>query len=297
MDRVLPSEGRSHRFESCQARHFYKGVRTRDKYIILIMLTFPNIDPVAIDLGILQIRWYGISYIAGILGAWALLHHRAKSGRFDWTTVQVSDLMFYGILGVILGGRLGSVLFYNLPYYLDHPLDVIKVWQGGMSFHGGLLGVIIAAWFYGRRIDKTFFEVTDFLVPVVPVGLFTGRIGNFINAELWGKPSDLPWAMVFPNAGALPRHPSQLYEAFLEGLCLFIILWWFSSRPRPLMAVSALFLLFYGLFRFAVEFMREPDAHLGYLGFGWLTMGQVLSFPMVLIGIILLVMGYRKFRT
>ena len=153
------------------------------------------------------------------------------------------------------------MLFYNLPYYLDNPLDVVKVWQGGMSFHGGLLGVMIAGWLYGRRINKAFFEVTDFLVPVVPVGLFTGRIGNFINAELWGKPADVPWAMVFPNAGALSRHPSQLYEAFLEGLCLFIILWWFSTRPRPLMAVSALFLLFYGLFRFAVEFMREPDAH------------------------------------
>ena len=260
------------------------------------MLTFPNIDPVAIDLGFIQIRWYGISYIAGILGAWALLHYRAKSGRFGWTTEQVADLIFYGILGVILGGRLGSVLFYNLPYYLDNPLDVVKVWQGGMSFHGGLLGVMIAGWLYGRRINKAFFEVTDFLVPVVPVGLFTGRIGNFINAELWGKPADVPWAMVFPNAGALSRHPSQLYEAFLEGLCLFIILWWFSTRPRPLMAVSALFLLFYGLFRFAVEFMREPDAHLGYLGFGWLTMGQVLSLPMILIGIILLVIGYGRFR-
>ena len=259
------------------------------------MLTFPNIDPVAVDLGIIQIRWYGISYIAGILGAWALLHYRAKSGRFNWTTEQVADLIFYGILGVILGGRLGSVLFYNLPYYLDHPLDVVKVWQGGMSFHGGLLGVIIAVWLYGRKINKAFFEATDFLAPVVPVGLFTGRIGNFINAELWGKPADVPWAMVFPNAGALPRHPSQLYEAFLEGLCLFIILWWFSTRPRPLMAVSALFLLCYGLFRFAVEFMREPDAHLGYLGFGWLTMGQVLSLPMILIGIVLCVLAYARY--
>ena len=260
------------------------------------MLTFPNIDPVAVDLGFLQIRWYGISYIVGILGAWALLHYRAKTGRFGWTVEQVADLMFYGILGVIIGGRLGSVLFYNLPYYLSNPLDVVKVWQGGMSFHGGLIGVLIAAWLYGRRINKTFFEAADFLAPVVPVGLFTGRIGNFINAELWGKPTDVSWGMVFPGAGSLPRHPSQLYEAFLEGLCLFVILWWFSSRPRPLMAISGLFLLGYGLFRFAVEFVREPDAHLGYLGFGWLTMGQVLSFPMILVGVVLLILAYGSFR-
>ena len=259
------------------------------------MLTFPDIDPVAIDLGLIQIRWYGISYIAGILGAWTLLHYRAKPGRIGWTVEQVADLMFYGILGVIIGGRLGSVLFYNLPYYLNNPLDVFKVWQGGMSFHGGLLGVLIAAWLYGRRIDKTLFEVTDFLIPVVPVGLFTGRIGNFINAELWGKTTDLPWAMVFPNAGPLPRHPSQLYEAFLEGLILFVILWWFSARPRPRMAVSGLFLLGYGLFRFAVEFVREPDTHLGYLGFGWITMGQALSFPMIVIGIVLIILAHGRF--
>ena len=260
------------------------------------MLTFPSIDPVAVDLGFLQIRWYGLSYIVGILGAWVLLHIRAKPGRTGWTVEQVADLMFYGILGVIIGGRLGSVLFYNLPYYLGNPQDIIKVWQGGMSFHGGLMGVIVACWLYGRRTGKTFFEVTDFLAPVVPVGLFTGRIGNFINAELWGKPTDVPWGMVFPDAGALPRHPSQLYEAFLEGLCLFVILWWFSARPRPLMAVSALFLLFYGLFRFAVEFVREPDAHLGYLGFGWLTVGQVLSFPMILVGILLCAYAFVRFR-
>lgn len=259
-------------------------------------MTFPDIDPVAIDLGFLQVRWYGISYIAGILGAWALLHYRAKSGRCAWTAEQVADLMFYGILGVIIGGRLGSALFYNLPYYLDNPLDVFKVWQGGMSFHGGLLGVLVACWLYGRKIGKPFFAITDFLAPVVPVGLFTGRIGNFINAELWGKPSDLPWAVVFPGAGPLPRHPTQLYEAFLEGVCLFIILWWFSARPRPLMAVSGLFLTGYGLFRFAVEYLREPDAHLGYLGFGWLTMGQVLSFPMILVGVVLCAVAHGRFR-
>lgn len=260
------------------------------------MLTFPDIDPVAVDLGFIQVRWYGISYIAGILGAWALLHCRAKAGRAGWNTEQVADLIFYGILGVIIGGRLGSVLFYNLPHYLGNPLDIVKVWQGGMSFHGGLVGVLVACWLYGRRNHKAFFEVADFLAPVVPVGLFTGRLGNFINAELWGKISDLPWAMVFPGTGPLPRHPSQLYEAFLEGLLLFIILWWFSARPRPLMAVSGLFLLGYGTFRFAVEFVREPDAHLGYLGFGWLTMGQVLSFPMILAGVVLYAAAYGRFR-
>ena len=260
------------------------------------MLTYPNIDPVAIDLGFLQIRWYGISYIVGILGAWALLHYRTRSARFGWNTVQVSDLIFYGTLGVILGGRLGSVLFYNLPYYLNNPVDIIKVWQGGMSFHGGLIGVASAIYLYGRKINKTFFEVGDFLTPVVPVGLFTGRIANFINAELWGKTTDAPWAMVFPNAGDLPRHPSQLYEAFLEGLCLFVILWWFSARPRPVMSITGLFLLCYGLFRFSVEFVREPDAQLGYLGFGWLTMGQILSVPMILVGIILFVLAYDRFR-
>ena len=260
------------------------------------MLTFPNIDPVAVDLGFLQIRWYGISYIVGILGAWALLHYRAQSGRFGWTVEQVSDLVFYGILGVIIGGRLGSALFYNLPYYLDNPLDILKVWQGGMSFHGGLLGVLVACCLFGRKAGKHFFQVTDFLAPVVPVGLLTGRLANFVNAELWGKVSDAPWAMVFPGAGPLPRHPSQLYEAFLEGLCLFIILWWFSARPRPMITVSGLFLAGYGLFRFAVEFVREPDAHLGYLGFGWLTMGQVLSFPMILIGIVLCGIAYSRHR-
>ena len=258
------------------------------------MLAFPNIDPVAVDLGFIQIRWYGLSYIVGILGAWALLQLRVRSARAGWTAEQVADLMFYGILGVIIGGRLGSALFYNLPYYLDNPLDIFKVWQGGMSFHGGLLGVLIACWLYGRKTGKPFFAVTDFLAPIIPVGLFTGRLGNFINAELWGKPADLPWAMLFPGAGPLPRHPSQLYEAVLEGVLLFIILWWFSARSRPLMAVSGLFLAGYGLFRFAVEFVREPDAQLGYLGFGWLTMGQLLSAPMLLAGLTLLALAYRR---
>lgn len=259
------------------------------------MLNYPNIDPVAIDLGILKIRWYGISYVAGILLSWWLLHRRAGTHRTDWSAEQVSDLIFYGTIGIILGGRLGSVLFYNLSDYLAHPIAIFKVWEGGMSFHGGLIGVMVAVWVYGRKINKNFFDITDFLVPVVPVGLFCGRIANFINGELWGAPSTLPWAMIFPDprAGGIPRHPSQLYEAALEGLVLFIILWVYTSRTRPRMAVSGVFLLGYGIFRSLVEFVREPDYDIGYLAWDWLTMGQILSIPMVIVGVVLLIIAYR----
>ncbi len=263
------------------------------------MLKYPNIDPVAIDLGLVQIRWYGISYICGILLAWWLLRHRAiTKPKLGWTAVQVSDLIYYGTLGVILGGRLGSVIFYNLPYYLSHPLDVLKVWQGGMSFHGGLLGVAMAVWYYSRRIDRNFFETTDFLIPVVPVGLFFGRIANFINAELWGAPTTLPWGVIFPDphSGGLVRHPSQLYEALLEGIVLFIILWLYSEKHRPQKAVSGVFLLGYGVFRSIIEFVREPDANVGYLFGDWLTMGQVLSLPMIFIGVLLIILAYRHNR-
>ncbi len=258
-------------------------------------MNYPDINPIAIDLGVLQIRWYGISYVCGILLAWYLLRYRAlKNPLLGWTPVQVSDLIYYGALGVIIGGRLGSVIFYNLPYYLANPLDVLKVWQGGMSFHGGLIGVLVALWLYSRKINQGFFETTDFLAPVVPVGLFFGRIANFINAELWGAPSTLPWAIIFPDprAGGIPRHPSQLYEALLEGLLLFGILWFYSSRQRPKMAVSGVFLLGYGVFRSCVEFVRQPDGNIGYLAGNWLTMGQVLSLPMVIVGVILLCLAY-----
>jgi phosphatidylglycerol:prolipoprotein diacylglycerol transferase len=259
------------------------------------MLNYPEIDPIAIDLGVLQIRWYGISYICGILLAWWLLRYRAlKQPMLGWTAVQVSDLIYFCTLGVIIGGRLGSVIFYNLPYYLANPLDVLKVWQGGMSFHGGLLGVAIAIWYYSNKINKVFFDTADFLIPVVPVGLFFGRIANFINAELWGAPTTLAWGMIFPNSGGIPRHPSQLYEAFLEGIVLFVILWFYSSRQRPKMTVSGLFLLGYGIFRSSVEFVREPDRNIGYLLGDWLTMGQVLSFPMIILGSLLLYLGWRK---
>lgn len=258
------------------------------------MLEYPAIDPVAISLGPLQVRWYGLSYIAGTLLGWWLLRRRA--GRHGWNAEQVADLVFYVVLGAVVGGRLGSVLFYNLPYYLDHPLAVFRIWEGGMSFHGGLLGVLLAIWWFARKQRRGFFEVTDYLAPVVPLALFFGRIGNFINGELWGKPSDVPWAMVFPDpaAGGVPRHPSQLYEAALEGLLLFAILWAYSARPRPTMAISGLFLAGYGVFRFLVEFVRVPDEQLGYLAFGWLTMGQVLCVPMIVAGVILMLLAYRK---
>jgi phosphatidylglycerol:prolipoprotein diacylglycerol transferase len=275
---------------------FY-GERARSAVHVKLesMLNYPDIDPVAIDLGILQIRWYGISYICGILLAWWFLRYRAlKNPGLGWTAVQVSDLIYYGTLGVVIGGRLGSVVFYNLPYYVANPLDVLKVWQGGMSFHGGLLGVMTAVWIYSRKIQQSFFDTTDFLIPVVPIGLFFGRIANFINAELWGAPTNLPWGVVFPNAGGVARHPSQLYEAFLEGLVLFAIMWFYSSKQRPRMAVTGLFLSGYGVFRSIIEFVREPDRNIGYIAGDWLTMGQVLSIPMIIAGVIMLFLGYRK---
>lgn len=258
------------------------------------MLEYPAIDPVAISLGPLKIHWYGLSYIAGTLLGWWLL--RLRAARHGWSHGQVADLVFYVVLGAVIGGRIGSVLFYNLPYYLEHPLAVFKIWQGGMAFHGGLLGVLVAVWLFARSQGRRFFEITDYLAPVVPLGLFFGRIANFVNGELWGKPTDVPWAMVFPGelAGEVPRHPSQLYEAALEGLLLFVILWLYSARPRPVMAVSGLFLVGYSVFRFLVEFVRVPDVQLGYLAFGWLTMGQVLCVPMFVIGAILMVLGYKR---
>ncbi len=261
------------------------------------MLSYPDIDPVALALGPIKIHWYGITYVVGIVTAWLLLRWRAdKNPLFGWNRNHIDDMVFFATLGVIVGGRLGSVLFYNLPYYLDHPVDIFKINQGGMSFHGGLIGVLLAMVWFARKTDSGFFNVIDFIAPVVPIGLGCGRIGNFINGELWGAPSTLPWAMIFPDsrAGAIARHPSQLYEALLEGLLLFIILWLYSSKPRPMMAVSGLFLLGYGVFRFSVEFVRVPDAHIGYLAFGWVTMGQVLSFPMIILGCVSLVWAYRK---
>jgi len=257
------------------------------------MLMYPEIDPVAIGLGPIQVHWYGLMYLIGFLGGWWLGRVRAGRPGSGWTGAQVDDLVFYVALGVILGGRIGYVVFYQFQAMLADPLVLFRIWEGGMSFHGGLIGVLLAVFFFARRHDKRFMGVTDFVAPLVPLGLLTGRIGNFINGELWGRPTDLPWGMVFPHVDTQARHPSQLYEAALEGVLLFLILWIYSRKPRPLMAVSGQFLIWYGLFRFLVEFVREPDAHLGFIAFDWLTMGQILSAPMILAGIVLYLIALR----
>ena len=257
------------------------------------MLPFPDIDPVAVQIGPLAIRWYGLSYVAGILIGWWLLSRRARRADAPFSPEQVGDIVFFAALGGVLGGRIGYVLFYKFGTYVDDPLSIFAVWQGGMSFHGGVLGFVIATAWFARRAGVSFLSVTDFVVPAVPVGLFFGRLANFINGELWGRVTDVPWGMVFPGAGPLPRHPSQIYEAVLEGLVLFALLWRYSAVPRPLGRVSGLFLLGYGAFRFAVEFVREPDRHLGFIAFDFLTMGQVLSLPMVALGIALISLSAR----
>lgn len=258
------------------------------------MLPYPNIDPVALDLGFLKIHWYGLMYLIGIGGAWWLAARRLHSFDPSWSRDKLSDLVFWVAMGVIVGGRLGYVLFYDLPAYIANPLLILEVWKGGMSFHGGLLGVLLSTWWFSRRNHKPFFELMDFIAPLVPIGLGAGRIGNFINAELWGKVSDVPWAMVFPTGGPLPRHPSQLYQFALEGVALFVILWLFSRKPRPTMSVTGLFALCYGIFRFVVEFVRVPDAQLGYLAWGWLTMGQLLCVPMILLGLGMIIYAYKR---
>lgn len=255
-------------------------------------LTFPNIDPVLIQIGPLAVRWYGLMYLLGFVFAMWLANRRADKLGSGWTREQVSDLLFAGFLGVVLGGRIGYVLFYNFDMFLANPLYLFKVWTGGMSFHGGLLGVITAMFWYGHKNGRTFFNVADFVAPLVPFGLGVGRLGNFINGELWGRTTDVPWAMVFPTGGPLPRHPSQLYEFFLEGVVLLIILNIFIRKPRPAGAVSGLFLFGYGSFRFIVEYFREPDAHLGLYG-GWISMGQILSLPMVIGGLLMMLWAYK----
>lgn len=269
------------------------------------MLSYPSINPVAFSVGSLSVHWYGLMYLLGFVAAWVLLNWRCRGGScayppragikpaptiIVWTKENVSDIIFYGALGVILGGRVGYILFYNFSEFLASPLLIFKIWQGGMSFHGGLLGVIIAMWIYSKKIHKSIIDLTDFIAPVVPIGLGAGRIGNFINGELWGRVTDVSWGMIYPEGGSLPRHPSELYEFLFEGILLFSILWWYSSKPRPRYAVSGLFLVCYGCFRFFIEFFREPDSQLGYLLFHWMTMGQILCIPMILIGAIM--MGY-----
>lgn len=258
------------------------------------MLTYPNIDPVALEVGPVAIHWYGLMYVIGFAGAWVLGRWRARRPDSPVTAQQVDDLIFFGAIGVVAGAKIGYNLFYNLPGLVDDPLALVRLWEGGMSFHGGLLGVILMliAYTWSQRIDL--FRLADFGAPLVPIGLGAGRLGNFINAELWGKPSDVPWAMVYPPLGPEPRHPSQLYQMGMEGVALFILLWWFSAQPRPRGAVAGLFLVGYGVFRWIAEFFRMPDAHIGYLAFGWLTMGQILTLPMILAGAGLIWWGYRR---
>jgi phosphatidylglycerol:prolipoprotein diacylglycerol transferase len=258
------------------------------------MLIHPQFDPVVVHLGPLAVRWYGLMYLAAFLLVLVLGRHRIRTQPWrGLTNRDLDDLLFLGVIGVVVGGRLGYILFYKFADYLREPLHIFYVWEGGMSFHGGFLGVLVAVLWFTRTRHKAWLSVMDFIAPLCPLGLGAGRIGNFINAELWGRPATVPWAMIFPNVDNTPRHPSQLYEFAFEGLVLFALLWWFSSRPRPTGAVSGLFLLGYGAFRFGVEFTREPDGFLGLLSLG-LSMGQWLSLPMALAGIALIAWSYRK---
>ena len=267
-----------------------------------------DIDPIAFSIGPVAVHWYGIMYLIAFAAFWWLGERRRRAGRLPVGPTAFSDLAFYGMIGVILGGRVGYMLFYATSELLADPLSLFRIWEGGMSFHGGLLGVLVAMWYWSRRNGMHFFDVMDFVAPLVPIGLGTGRLGNFIGGELWGRHTDLPWGMIFPRAidtaghsieqlkamagagqlAAEARHPSQLYQMLLEGVLLFCILYFVSMKPKPRYLVSGLFALFYGVFRFGVEFVREPDAQLGYLAWGWLTMGQILSLPLILLGVVLL---------
>jgi len=254
------------------------------------MLKFPGFDPIAFHLGPLKVHWYGIMYLLGFASAWWLARRRAAAPRSTWKAADVDDLIFFGMLGVILGGRIGYVLFYGLKFWAGDVWYPLKIWEGGMSFHGGLLGVAVAMALFAWRRGRSVGDVYDFSAPLPPLGLFFGRIGNFINGELWGKTTTVPWGF---EVNGQVRHPSQLYEAALEGLLLFAVLWWFTSRPRPRLAPSGLFLIIYGAVRFLIEFVRVPDEHIGYLAGGWLTEGQLLSMPMIIAGLGLLGWAYR----
>jgi phosphatidylglycerol:prolipoprotein diacylglycerol transferase len=258
------------------------------------VLQHPEISPIAFSLGPLAVRWYGLMYLVGFATAYGLGRLRiARGGAGRVTAATLDDLLFFVVLGVILGGRLGYVLFYKPGYYLQHPAEIVAVWQGGMAFHGGFLGVLLAVWWVARKHRLRWLELTDFVAPLIPLGLAAGRLGNFINGELWGRVTTVPWGMVFRGAGPDPRHPSQLYQFALEGLALFAIVWLYSSKPRPAGAVSGVFLIGYGVFRFAAEYFREPDDFLGLLALG-LSMGQWLSAPMILAGAGLLAWSLRR---
>lgn len=255
------------------------------------MFVYPNFDPVAIAIGPLQVRWYGLMYLLGFLAGWWLARHRAKRPGSTWTPAQVDDLIFYCAIGVIVGGRLGWMLVYGTERLLADPLGILRIWEGGMSFHGGLAGVLIALVMFARKQGKLIADTFDFTAPLPAIGFGAGRLGNFINGELWGKPTELPWGMLVDGR---VLHASQLYEAALEGLALFAILWWFTAKPRPRLAPAGLFLALYAIFRIAVEFVRVPDADIGYLAFGWLTMGQLLSLPALVAGLAMLAWAYAR---
>lgn len=254
-------------------------------------MNYPELDPVALNLGPVTIHWYGVTYIVGLGMCWWLATLRAKR-RQSWSRETISDLLFYAAIGVVLGGRIGYVLFYGFASWIEDPVSLLRIWQGGMSFHGGMLGVFLALYFFSRKHKKSYFEVADFVAPLAPLGLGMGRIGNFINAELPGRVTDVPWALVYPGE-LVTRHPSSLYQFCLEGPVLFCWLWWFSARPRPRMAVSGMFMIGYGTLRLISEQFRQPDPHLNFIAFDWLTMGQLLSLPMVILGIYVVWFAYR----
>ena len=251
------------------------------------------IDPVILDLGFVKIYWSGVMYLFAFLSAYLLARYRAKSSE-KWNSSNVDDLIFYGALGVVLGGRVGYLLFYNFTSFITNPLIFFNFQNGGMSFHGGFIGILIATILFNKNSKFSFFETTDFIAPLIPLGLAFGRIGNYINGELWGKVTSSAFGIYAPDQSGIwaQRYPTQLYEALLEGVILFFILWFFSKNNKPLMATSALFSIFYGIFRFIIEFIRVPDSHIGYLAFEWLTMGQLLSFPMVLVGLFVFYKSY-----
>ena len=265
---------------------------TTRHHLMRHVIDYPNIDPVFLHLGPLQFRWYGLMYLLGLTAAYFVIRHRANSRNISLSKEQLYDLIVYAAFGVFLGGRVGYTLFYHLPYYLEHPWKILAVWEGGMSFHGGLLGVIIAVILFCRRRGLPIYTIADLAAPSVPIGLGLGRIGNFINAELFGRPTDVSWCMVFPGGGPECRHPSQLYEAGLEGFVLFGALWLIGRSPKPPGTIFWSFITGYGLCRTVVEFFREPDAHLGFV-LGPFSMGQLLSSPMWILGITMIVLGYR----
>ena len=279
------------------------------------MLTYPSIDPVIFSVGPLAVHWYGLMYVVGFAAAWLLARRRASAAESSWKATDVDDLIFFAAIGVIAGGRIGWLLFYGMEQVIANPITIIQIWKGGMSFHGGLLGVIAAVALFAHRRQRRVADVLDFLAPLPGIGILAGRIGNFINGELWGKPTDAPWGFVLDPSTlhanqrgealrlcerfnvdpcVLQVHASQLYEGLLEGLLLFLILWFYTAKPRPRLAPAGLFLAGYGVFRFLVEFVRIPDQNRGYILFDWVTMGQILSTPMIVVGVVLLVLAYRR---